>query len=74
MDWFNAGEKGCFFFAKDIPVVNWEEAQNYCKNLEKGAWLAEIHDEETWTLLKNKGKSIDSNLDWWLGASDKDKV
>ena len=73
-NWFNAGEKGCFFFAKDVSIEDWDEAQNYCKNLESGAWLAEIHDQETWTVLSDHGKSINSNLDWWLGASDRDEV
>ena len=73
-NWFNAGERGCFFFAKDAKIANWYDAQNYCKNLEIGSWLAEIHDQETWTILSNQGKSVDSSLDWWLGASDKDEV
>ena len=55
-----------------MPIKSWQKAQEYCENL--GAWLAEIHDQDTFNLLSQHGKSLNPNLDWWLGASDQEQV
>merc|ERR1719150_2097805 len=69
-DWLDLGENhGCFLFAKDTGPVNWFEAQYYCNSLYENAYLAEIMDSQTQTLLANSPLN-DINHGWWLGGAD----
>ena len=58
---------GCFHFSSEAEEVTWFEAEQYCKNLESGAWLAEIPNDVTQALLQ--GYNI-HNQEWWIGAND----
>ena len=65
--WFDVTGVGCFHFASEADEVTWFEAEQYCKNLENGAWLAEIPNDVTQALLQ--GYNI-HNQEWWIGAND----
>ena len=67
--WIDVTGIGCFHFASEAGKVGWFEAQQYCRNLESGAWLAEIPDDVTQALIQGYMDNF-PNQDWWIGAND----
>lgn len=67
--WFDVTGIGCFHFSSEAEEVTWFEAEQYCKNLESGAWLAEIPNDVTQALLQGYMDNF-PNQDWWIGAND----
>ena len=73
--WFDVTGIGCFHFSSEAEEVTWFEAEQYCKNLESGAWLAEIPNVVTQAFLQGyMGLDIIPTQDWWIGANDLWKV
>ena len=67
--WIDVTGIGCFHFASEASQLGWFEAQQYCRNLESGAWLAEIPDVVTQALIQGYMDNY-PNQDWWIGAND----
>ena len=67
--WFDVTGIGCFHFSSEAEEVTSFEAEQYCKNLESGAWLAEIPDDVTQALIQGYMDNF-PNQDWWIGAND----
>ena len=53
--------------------MNWFHAQQYCQDLESGAWLAEIPDDITQSLIYGFMADLPS-YEWWVGGDDLWKV
>ena len=53
--------------------MNWFHAQQYCHDVESGAWLAEIPDDITQSLLYGFMADLPHN-EWWVGGNDLWKV
>ena len=51
--------------------MTWYEAIDYCKAMD--AYLAEVLNDETQTLLETQVKLLPPS-NWWLGASDEENV
>ena len=56
---------------KKIVHVYCTDANIFCKGLD--AYLAEIFNDETQTLLETQVKLLPPS-NWWLGASDEENV
>ena len=69
----SSGAFGCFHFATETGGMNWFHAQQYCQDLESGAWLAEIPDDITQSLLYGFMADL-PNYEWWVGGDDLWKV
>ena len=67
--WIDLGYLGCFYFAEDSELCNWYDAQHYCNDLNKNAFLAEILDEETQLVIAALVDELPDH-NWWLGATD----
>ena len=67
--WIDLGYLGCFHFAEESEFCNWYNAQHYCNDLNKNAFLAEILDEETQLALAALVDELPDHS-WWLGATD----
>ena len=65
--WIDLGEKGCFHFGP--TPMDWTQAQGYCNSLDSRAYLAEIYDSETNSLLAIASNSFPETV-YWLGGSD----
>ena len=49
--------------------MNWFHAQQYCHDVESGAWLTEIPDDITQSLLYGFMADMPHN-EWWVGGVD----
>ena len=65
-------ELGCFFFAPaDVDGLSWFQAQQYCANLQDGAFLAEIDSAKTQEYIDIVLQDLGlKNNHWWLGGTD----
>ena len=64
-------ENDCFYYAEEAGKMNWSEANDFCNSLD--AYMAEIQNRETQDLLAGHAATLDPK-NWWLGASDQDRV
>ena len=71
-DWLDLGENhGCFLFAYDTGPLDWFDSQYYCNQLYENAYLAEIKDSQTQTLLGEEAhKTNYKKHSWWIGGAD----
>ena len=65
-------ELGCFFLAPDdVDGLSWFQAQQYCANLQDGAFLAEIDSANTQEFIETILQELDMvQYNWWLGGTD----
>jgi len=54
-------------YSLQCPTEGWIDVTG--KNLESGAWLAEIPNDVTQALLQGYMDNL-PNQDWWIGAND----
>lgn len=64
-------KEGIFSFEIDSGPVNWFESLAHCHSLCEDCFLAEIHTEETWEILKNYSIfDLEKKYGFWVGAND----